>query len=202
VPTTTTLRESPARRRIIDTAHRLFYAEGIHTVGIDRIIAEAGVAKATFYNHFPAKDDLVCSYLSEENERQRTAAAELRASGIAPREALSVVFDTIVGFTNTPEFRGCAFLNAAAEYPNPGHPVRQVIADHRRWFRALLHDLLAESGHPDPDTTADLLHTLRDGILTAGCLDEPHALRTTAHDGLTRLLSLTAAAGAAGPSPR
>lgn len=194
MPTTTTLapqRESPARRRILDTAHRLFYGEGIHTVGIDRIIAEAGVAKATFYNHFPAKDDLACAYLAEESERQRTAVAGLRASGIAPREALSVVFDTIAGFTNTPEFRGCAFLNAAAEYANPDHPVRQVIADHRRWFRSVLRDLLSDSGHPDPETTADLLHTLRDGLLTAGCLDEPHALRATAQDGLRRLIDLS-----------
>lgn len=194
MPTTTTRalqRESPARRRILDTAHRLFYREGIHTVGIDRIIAEAGVAKATFYNHFPAKDDLVCAYLAEQSELQRTAAAELRASDIPPREALSAVFETIAGLTDLPEFRGCAFLNAAAEYPDPDHPVRLVIADHRRWFRSLLHDLLTESGHPDPDTTADLLHTLRDGIVTAGCLDEPHALHTTAQDGLTRLINLS-----------
>lgn len=194
MPTTTPHRESPARRRVLDTAHRLFYAEGIHTVGIDRIIAEAGVAKATFYNHFPAKDDLVCAYLAEQSEWQRISTAELRASGTPPLKALAHVFDVIAGLSDIPEFRGCAFLNAAAEYPDPDHPVRQVIADHRRWLGSLLRDLLAEAGHPDPDTTADLLHTLRDGLLTAGCLDEPHALRATAQAGLARLIQLPVAA--------
>lgn len=189
MPTTTLHRESPARRRVLDTAHRLFYAEGIHTVGIDRIIAEAGVAKATFYNHFPAKDHLVCAYLTEQSDLQRTAAAQLRAAGPPPLEALHTVFEVIAELGCSPGFRGCAFLNAAAEYPDPDHPVRQVIADHRRWFSGILRELLVEAGHPDPDRTADLLHILRDGLVIAAHLDDPVAVRAQTRDLVTRVLA-------------
>src|SRR5581483_2634289 len=114
MPTTMSAkRESPARRRILDTAHLLFYAEGIHTVGIDRIIAEAGVAKATFYHHFPAKEDLVCAYLGETAALAREAAARLRADAADPREALLSVFEALGELGCGPGYRGCAFINAA-----------------------------------------------------------------------------------------
>src|SRR5947207_4781212 len=80
----------PARARVLETAARLFYAEGVHAVGIDRIIAEAGVAKATFYHHFPSKDDLVRAYVVEQSSWQRTAAASLPAA--APRQTLEAIF--------------------------------------------------------------------------------------------------------------
>src|SRR4051812_4365747 len=130
--TTSARRESPARRRIIDTALALFYAEGIHAVGIDRIIAEAGVAKATFYHHFPAKDDLICAYLEEQISSVRQITVP---QGTAPEEKIVHVFEAIGEITCKPGFRGCAFINAAAEYPDPGHPVRRVVDTFRRWFR-------------------------------------------------------------------
>lgn len=187
--TTTANPQSPARRRILDTAHRLFYAEGIHTVGIDRIIAEAGVAKATFYHHFPAKDDLVCDYLTEQSEFQRNVAAQRRASGASPQEILYGIFDFLAELGCNPDFHGCAFLNAAAQYSDPDHPVRLVVADHRRWFRGLLYDLLVESGHATPDLTADLLHNFRDGLVIASHLDDPATVRSQTHAMLTRLLT-------------
>src|SRR5262249_27825528 len=139
-------RESPARRRVLDAASALFYAEGIHAVGIDRVIAEAGVAKATFYHHFPSKDDLVCAYLREQDGRIREA--------LSPSDGPATLSDVLGEFACAPGFRGCAFINAAAESPDAGHPVRQVIPEHRRWFRELLRDLLARTGHPDADRTA------------------------------------------------
>src|SRR5262245_37020905 len=84
---------SAARRRLLDTATRLFYAEGVHSVGIDRIIAEASVAKATFYKHFPSKDDLVRAYIDEQHELGQTAIGELL--GLPPRERLFAIFDRI-----------------------------------------------------------------------------------------------------------
>jgi AcrR family transcriptional regulator len=140
---------------VLDTAARLFYAEGVHAVGVDRIIAAAGVAKATFYHHFPAKDELV-------------------------RE---------------PKYRGCPFVNAAAEYPDPDHPVRQAIAEHRRWFRELLRDLLVADGHPDADRTADIMVALKDGLLVAADLDDP-AHRSLIRDAVTRLLDAEAGTSA------
>jgi AcrR family transcriptional regulator len=181
---------SPARDRVLETATRLFYAEGVHAVGIDRIIAEAGVAKATFYHHFPAKDELVRAYLVQQSQLQRATAASLGKA--TPREMLLAIFDNVGELGRDPGYRGCPFVNAAAEYPDPSHPVRQAISEHRRWFRTLLRDLLAEDGHPDPERTADLLVALKDGLLVAADLDDP-TRQSVIRDAVIRLLD--------GPAP-
>jgi AcrR family transcriptional regulator len=177
---TTATRESPARRRVLDAANALFYAEGIHAVGIDRVIADAAVAKATFYHHFPSKDELVCAYLREQDARVREA--------LSPSDGAVALFDVIGEFACGPGFRGCAFINAAAEYPDAAHPVRQVIAEHRRWFHELLRDLLSRTGHPDADRTARMLMMLRDGLVIGGDLDDLEHTGPLLRDALTRVL--------------
>jgi AcrR family transcriptional regulator len=186
---------SPARSRVLETATRLFYAEGVHAVGIDRIIAEAGVAKATFYHHFPAKDELVRAYVEEQSQVQRETAAQLPQA--APRDMVLAIFDVVGDLGLDPSYRGCPFVNAAAEYPDPTHPVRQAIADHRRWFRELLRNLLVADGHPDAERTADILVALKDGLLVGSDLDDP-ARRGLIRDAVTRLLDGAAGAAAAG----
>jgi AcrR family transcriptional regulator len=188
---------SAARTRILETAARLFYAEGVHAVGIDRIIAEAGVAKATFYHHFPSKDELVRAYLQEQSRQQRATAAALPPA--APREMLLAIFDAVGELGREPGYRGCPFVNAAAEYPDPTHPVRQTIADHRRWFRGLLREQLAAAGHPDAERTADLLVALKDGLLVGADLDDP-ARRTLIHEAVTRVLDSAPRDQAAAPA--
>ncbi len=175
--------ESPARRRVLDTASALFYARGIHAVGVDRVIAEAGVAKATFYHHFPSKDDLVRAYLEEQDARVRQAAAP---TGAPPAERLVALFEALGEFSCGPGFRGCAFINAAAEYPDPAHPVRQAVITHRRWFRGLLHELLVDAGHPDAERTAGMLMLLRDGLIIGGDLDGSQ--RPLLRDAVARVL--------------
>ncbi len=184
MPATTT-GASAARTRLLETATRLFYAQGVHAVGIDRIIAEAGVAKATFYHHFPTKDALVHAYLAQQSQLQRATAASLPTT--TPRQRLLTVFDSVGELGRDPGYRGCPFVNAAAEYPDPSHPVRQAISQHRRWFRTLLRDLLADDGHPDPERTADLLVALKDGLLIAADLDHPTP-KSAIRDAVTRLL--------------
>jgi AcrR family transcriptional regulator len=179
-------RESAARRRILDTATGLFYAEGVHTVGIDRIIGAAGVAKATFYHHFRSKDDLVRAYVAEQGSRQRAAIAAMPAG--SPRETLEAVFALMCDFGSGADYRGCAFINAAAEYPDPAHPVRQAVADHRRWNRDLFRDLLTADGHPDAERTADILLLLRDGLSVGFDLDDPAVVRAAASEALARVL--------------
>ncbi|WP_214408961.1 TetR/AcrR family transcriptional regulator [Sphaerisporangium fuscum] len=186
-----TPRKSAAWSRILETATRLFYAEGVHTVGIDRIIAEAGVAKATFYHHFPSKDDLVRAYIVEQSRRQREIAERTPAAG--PRETLLAAFDRLCRFGAEPTYRGCPFINAAAEYPDPVHPVRQAIGDHRNWCRELFHDLLVADGHPDPGRTAEILVLLKDGLAVGLDLDDPESLRYAVVEAATRVLD------AAGP---
>jgi AcrR family transcriptional regulator len=105
------------------------------------------VAKATFYHHFPAKDDLVRAYVEEQSQAQRATAARLPQA--APRDMVLAIFDSIGELGRDPSYRGCPFVNAAADYPDPVHPVRHAIAEHRRWFRELLRDLLIADGHPD-----------------------------------------------------
>lgn len=182
----------PARARVLETATRLFYAEGVHSVGIDRIIAEAGVAKATFYHHFPSKDDLVRAYVTEQSSWQRAAAATMPAA--SSRETLETVFTFMCDFGAGPGYRGCPFIYTAAEYPDPAHPVRQAIAEHRRWTRDLYRDLLAADGHPDAERTADILLLLRDGLSVSFDLDDPARVRAAALEALARLLGQTGAA--------
>ena len=183
------MRESSARRRVLATASALFYAEGVHAVGIDRIIAAAGVAKATFYHHFPAKDELVRAYLVEEYQRQRTALEAVRDGASGPGEALLGIFELLADNAVHPQFRGCPFTNAAAEYPDPTHPVRRTIADYRRWNRGLFRELLAEAGHHEPDGAATVLMMLRDGIVVGGDLDDPDTQRPHVRAAVARILA-------------
>ncbi|MER7283619.1 TetR/AcrR family transcriptional regulator [Dactylosporangium sp. NPDC000244] len=180
--------QKPARERLMTVATALFYAEGIHAVGIDRIIAEAGVAKATFYHHFASKDELVRGYLVEEYQRQADALTAVHRAAEGARAALLAIFELLVDNAAHPSFRGCPFTNAAAEYPDPGHPVRRTIADYRRWNRDLFRELLAETGHRDPDGTATMLMAIRDGIVIGGSLDDPAALQPHVRATVTRMI--------------
>ncbi|WP_331772092.1 TetR/AcrR family transcriptional regulator (plasmid) [Embleya sp. NBC_00888] len=190
-------RESPARRRVLDTATALFYAEGVHAVGVDRIIAEAGVAKATFYNHFPSKDELVHAYLDEQYRTQRDGVAALLAGStdVPPRDMLLRLFELMTEIGREPGFRGCPFINAAAEFPDVSHPVRKAVLDHRTWFRTMLTDLLTAAGDPRPLATADILMLLRDGLAVGCYLDDADAIRRIIPDALNRVLATPGDAG-------
>jgi AcrR family transcriptional regulator len=176
----------PARARVLETATRLFYAEGVHAIGIDRIIAEAGVAKATFYHHFPSKDELVRAYVLEQSSGLRAAYAAI--DGGSPRATLERIFALMCDFGAGPAYRGCPFINVAAEYPDPAHPVRQAVAEYRRWVRDLYRDLLAADGHPDPERSADMLLLLRDGMSVSFDLDDPAEVRTAVQQTLAGVL--------------
>jgi len=179
---------SPARRRLLDTATRLFYNNGIHSVGIDRIIAEAGVAKATFYKHFPSKDDLVLAYIEEQDRLGRAAIASLPQE--EPREMIAAIMGRISDAVTGGGWRGCPFLNAAAEYPDPTSLVRQAIEARRAWYHALLTDMLVATGDPVPSITASLLVALSDGLLESAYLDDPERIPAIVDEALTRVLRL------------
>jgi AcrR family transcriptional regulator len=174
------------RRRLLDTATRLFYTEGIRAVGIDRIIAEAGVAKATFYNHFPSKDDLVLAYIEEQDRLGREAVSALPV--LPPRAMIAAVMGRISAAVVAGGWRGCPFLNAAAEYPNPASPVRRAIDARRAWYHGVLRDHLAADGDPAPAFTASLLVAVSDGLLEAAYLDDPKDIPTLVDEALKRLL--------------
>ena len=177
---------SSARRRLLDTATRLFYEGGIRAVGIDRIIAEAGVAKASFYNHFPSKDDLVVAYLEEIDRLGRAAVVALPKQ--PPRKMISAIMGRISEAVVAGGWRGCPFLNAAAEYPDPASPVRQAINARRVWYHDSLRNLLAEDGDTSPSVTASLLVALSDGLLESAYLDDPESIPALVREAVARLL--------------
>jgi AcrR family transcriptional regulator len=166
-----TERSSAARQRILDTAYRLFYALGIRAVGVDRIIAESEVAKATFYKHFPAKDDLVVAYLDTVDAlwtgQLREAAA---AAGPDPADQLVGMFDALGNACRRDGYRGCAFINAAAE-SQPGTPVHERTVAHKAAVLAWVRDVAERAGARDADALARSLTLLLDGGLASGSLD-------------------------------
>ena len=162
---------SAARERLLRTASELFYREGIHAVGVDRIIAEAGVTRATFYRHFPSKEDLVEAYLGVEDATIRDAFTRAREVTDEPRALLGLVIDGLADDVARLPTRGCPCINAAAEYPDPASGVRQAVGEHREWFRGELEALLAAAGAGDPTTAAGQLVLLRDAAMVGGYLD-------------------------------
>ncbi|RZS41290.1 TetR family transcriptional regulator [Herbihabitans rhizosphaerae] len=179
-------RRSEPRERLLATAARLFYAEGIHAVGVDRLAAEAGVTKATFYRHFPTKDDLVLAYIRAEDATIRGKIAGARE--LPAGEAIGAIFAGLAANACRPGFRGCPFINAAAEYPDAAHPVRRAIHEHRTWLRDTLAEILTAQGHPAPDVTARELTLLHDGALVAGYLADPRDVRETLHHAVQRIV--------------
>jgi AcrR family transcriptional regulator len=163
-------RPSPARERLLEAAADLFYNEGIHSVGVDRIIEEAGVTRATMYKQFAGKEGLVLAYLEGEDQGLRTLFAQAAQVSDDPRVLLDLVVAGIEQDIRDRHTRGCPFINAAAEYPDEG-PVRELIADHREWFRETLRRLAEGAGLRDPEGVAASLVLLRDAALVGGYLD-------------------------------
>lgn len=166
--TTPAAQRAPAKARILETANELFYEDGIRNVGVDRIISASAVTKATFYKHYRAKDNLIVEYISNRHERVKANLGGLieRApdAGTALREFVAAVSAEIA----SPGFRGCPFINAAAEFPDAEHPVRRVVLSHREWYVDTLAGLLRDLGHPTPGDGADELLLARDGALSGG----------------------------------
>lgn len=165
-----------AKQRILHTAFRLFYARGPRGVGVDTIIAESGVAKATFYKHFPRKDDLVLAYLDQVDQvwlgQLRTAA---RAAGESPRDQLIGMFDALHTASRREGYHGCAFINTAAE-AEAGGDIHCRTVEHKRLVLAWVTDLAHRAGAATPDRLARQLTLLLDGGLAAGVLDaDPQA---------------------------
>lgn len=123
---------NPAKRQhIVETAYALFQSEGFRATGIDRIITEAAVAKMTMYRHFPSKDDLVVAVLADRAERfeRRLDARDERVMSAAER--IGAIVDTYDAWFRSPDFKGCLFAHALAEYGDPAHPVHRAVMEHR-----------------------------------------------------------------------
>ncbi len=153
-----------ARDRLLDTASDLFYDRGITATGVDAVVAAAGVSKPTLYAHFRSKSELVAAVLERRHSRrQASLQAWVTARTDDPRQRLLAVFDWLAEFWAGEGRRGCAFLNAAAEIPDPADPAREVIRRHKRWTRDYLARLGEQAGLRDPDRVGSQLLLLMDG---------------------------------------
>lgn len=185
---------SEARSRLLNTATRIFYTEGIHSVGIDRIIAEAKVTRATLYRHFSGKEQLILAYLGLADQGIREQVAAALANSESAADQIRAVAGSIAEGIQSPGFRGCAFLNAVAEYPDVSHPVYQAVMAHREWFLNTVTDLLAQTGDAPPaDAAGRHLVMLRDGAMAAGCLFDPKLISETFLDGVEGILQARSA---------
>ncbi|BCJ44046.1 TetR family transcriptional regulator [Actinoplanes ianthinogenes] len=179
-----------ARERLLAAADELFYAEGVHTVGIDRVIEHAGVAKASLYSTFGSKDGLVRAYLQGRHEERRGRILRRVEEHRDPRERLLAVFDSLADSAAKPGFRGCAFYNAGAE-SDPNGVVREESAASRAWTRQLFTDLAREAGARDPAALAAQLVILYDGATVGARQDQGPA---AAHNARAIAATLLAAA--------
>ena len=169
--TATDLAHSPARQRILETASALFYHEGIRAIGVDTIVERSGVGKATLYRHFPTKDDLIASYLEEDDRLWWLWFEEVIAEHEgSPREQLLAFFEATIQRLMQPGFRGCAFLNALAEFPEADHPVHHCALGHEHKLRRRLSQLSRQAGARDPQQLADQLLLVCNGALTSAPL--------------------------------
>jgi AcrR family transcriptional regulator len=161
------------RDRIMATACRLFYEEGIQAVGIQRVIDEAGIAKASLYAHFASKDDLVAAYLDEQGKGVRAElGAHLDNPRLGARAKILKVFDVLVTAAERPTFRGCAFHNASAEVADPDHPIRVAARVQRTWLHEVFTSLAREiASGAAAERLAGSLMVLYDGAAATSQID-------------------------------
>lgn len=178
-----------ARDRLLEAADRLFYAGGVRAVGIDRVIAEAGVAKATLYAHFPSKDDLILAALAYREAkfldffREATARHRGRA-----RDPLAAFFATLGEWFRSPGFRGCAFQNAAVELADADHAGTAFVRDHKRRFHETLAGLVREAVGPAGDVVAPAIAVLVEGAIVSALVHGTPDAADVARDATARLL--------------
>src|SRR5882672_332310 len=193
---TKTAKGPSARERLLAASDELFYRDGVHSTGIDAVIDRAGVAKGSLYYIFGGKDELVAAYLRRRLDAWRERVDAAQAGIDDPQEKILAVFDAIADYVALPEFRGCPFVNAAAEAP-AGESHQLAIEEYRDWIRQTFVELAAATGVVDFEALADALVLLYDGALATASTAEP--ARTAAMTA-KRIARLTLAAANASRS--
>lgn len=181
---------SEARQRLLETADRLFYAEGVRAVGIDRIIAEAGVAKMSLYKHFPSKDDLILAVLQyREGKMLEFFGAATERHGKRTRDKLRAFFAALKDWFESPGFRGCAFQNAAIELADPTHPGTVFVRGHKERFAESLRGLVEEAVGKAAARVAPAVNLLVEGAIVTAVIQGSAAPADVACEAAVRLVS-------------
>ncbi|MCP2253139.1 transcriptional regulator, TetR family [Prauserella aidingensis] len=181
---------TPAAERVLEVVEKLFYDNGIHAVGVDMIAAEAGVTKKTLYDRFGSKDAIVRLYLERRDARWRehvTAVVE-QPGRFSPRRRVLLMFDALESWMAAENPRGCAFVNALAELPDPDHPARPAIASEKQWVLDYLRQLVRETGARNPRKVAASLFMLFEGAAVAASFDVVAGAVAGARDAARQLL--------------
>jgi AcrR family transcriptional regulator len=169
----TTITRKGARERILDAAGCLFSQQGFRAVGIDTIIAEAGVAKMTLYSHFPSKDDLIVAYLERSNAEMWKWLEETVAGLEAPKDKLIAIFKALGERADSPACLGCPIQATAAEFPDADHPGHKVALASKQEVRAYMLGLAGQAGLQAPEALSDQLMLLMDGAYAAARMYGP-----------------------------
>ncbi len=169
------------REQLVETALELFCSGGFHATGIDRILAESGVAKMTLYNHFKSKDELILAALRLRDERFRNSFMQnVERKTSDPIERLLAIFDVLGEWCSSEGFTGCTFINASAEFSGHDDPIHQAAAEHKRLLLNYIRQLAEAAGVDKPDLLAEQLSMLMEGAVvtvqvTGECKRAKHA---------------------------
>lgn len=182
-------KKSTARDRIVETAEQLFYAEGVRAVGIDRIIAEADVAKMTLYNHFASKDDLILAVLEHREQEVNQMFADSIARHVRKGKSnLEAFFATLKDWFKSPGFRGCSFINASVELADCDHPASQFACEHKRRQNKMIALYAEEMAGERASSLAPALSLLVEGAIVTAAMERSPKSADVARDAALALL--------------
>lgn len=191
--------KAPPAERLLEVAAALFDREGIRAVGIDRLLTHADVARASLYQNFGSKDALVVAYLERADRQDRAGYTRaVRDLDDRPLDRIRAVFTLAAAAAKRRGYRGCLYVNATTEFPDPGHPIRRVVLDHRDWLLGELTTALTQAGAPDSDRLAARIQLIYDGALIGSKVTRDTSPITTAAELVEELLGELVELAAAG----
>lgn len=191
--TSTDNRTGSRRDQLLETATDLFYRNGCHTTGIDKVLAEAGVAKMTLYKHFGSKDNLVLAACERFHERVRNQFEEaVNEEGLTARERLEALFCFMDRWAQQEEFWGCPSINLAVQYPQHEHPIHQAAAGHKRFRIDYVANLAEEAGLENPREIARQLVLLIEGVTVMAQITGDHSLVEDARAAASTIIARAA----------
>lgn len=187
----TRTKKSDARQRIVEAAERLFYAEGVRAVGIDRIIAEAEVAKMTLYNHFASKDDLILAVLQyRETQFDEMFSKSIERHVRKGVNKLEAFFAALKDWFKSPGFRGCSFINARVELADADHPASKFSACHKERFHEMLKGIMAETaGEKTAESLTPAISLMVEGAIVTAVMEQSAKPADVARDAALALVA-------------
>lgn len=178
------------RNELVEMALSIFYRNGFHATGMDKLVAETGVSKTTMYKHFRTKDDLIVATLQLRDDNFRSwlfrRMAELANE---PRAQLLAMFDALAEWFAQPDYQGCMFIKAASEFQDPAHPIYQQAASHKRLLEVHLTGLAQQAGARDPGALARQLLVLKEGAIVSAQLGHTKTAATDAKTAAAVLIA-------------